>query len=391
MNLKVIKYDDLGNGIAKIDNKVCFVEKAMPNELVNVKVIKDNKKYSVGLINSVIESNPYRIESICRYYNKCGGCNFLHMDLEEEKRFKVDRTINYFNKIDFFYSTLSSSYRNKITLHVKNGEIGLYNTKSNDLVIINYCYLCKDRINDVINIIKEKKDIDFNGSIIIRVNSNNEVILVINGKYKYIDYIKEKDIINNIIYNSKVIKGKDYFIEEISSYKFKVNYNSFFQVNILGLEKIIEILNNFLVNKKINIALDLYSGTSVLGIIISKYVNKVISIESNSYATNDARENIKLNNVDNLEIINGLVEDNIEKFKDIDLVIVDPARNGLDKKTINYLNNLNSKYIIYIACGIDSLKRDIKLLTNYNINNIYAIDMFPRTRHCESIVLLELK
>ena len=139
-------------------------------------------------------------------------------------------------------------------------------------------------------------------------------------------------------------------------------------------------------------ALDLYSGTSVLGIHIAKYVNNVTSIEINSFATHDAIKNIELNNITNLKVINGAVSDYIDKFHNIDLIILDPARKGLDLKTIEYLKKINPTYIIYISCSITSLKRDLEYLkTDYEFSKIYIVDMFPGTIHCESICLLEMR
>ena len=82
------KYDDLGNGLAHINNKICFIKKAIPNELVNIKLIKDNKKYSLGVITNIIKKSENRVEPICKYYNECGGCNFLHIKKEEQIKFK---------------------------------------------------------------------------------------------------------------------------------------------------------------------------------------------------------------------------------------------------------------------------------------------------------------
>ena len=392
MKVKILKYDDLGNGICLLDNKICFVKRALPLEVANIKIIKDKKSYSEAIILNLITSSEKRIKPNCLFYDKCGGCNFQHINDLEEKKFKIEKLKRYFNRLDNFYTTKNYYYRNKITLHVKNGVVGLYNEKSNDLIEIDFCYLISKKMNDVIKIFNNLRDNSFNGKILIRENSDSEIIVSVDGCYKYINTIKDDVTIDNLIYNDIVLKGKDYFIEKILSYQFKVHYKSFFQVNRLGLEKIFLILSNFLKGKKINTVLDLYSGTSVLGIYIASYVQNVISIESNSFATADACENIKINNVNNLKVVNGLVENNIDNFKNIDLIVVDPARRGLDKKTINYLNVIKSQYIIYIACGIDSLKRDLKQLSdNYKILELYGIDMFPKTNNIETIALLRKK
>lgn len=390
MLVRTYKYDDLGNGICKIDNKVCFIKRALPNEYLDIKLVKDKKKYSYGVINKVLTKNENRITAICKYYDKCGGCNFLHINNIEEKIFKKNKCINYFGKLDGFLETKRFNYRNKITLHVRNGLIGLYNQESHDIVKINYCYLIHDKMNDVINLFQDNFDNNFNGKILIRINNQEEILVAIDGNYKYIKDIVSNNLIDNLIYNETILKGKDYFIEAIDNFQFMVHYQSFFQVNRDGLKHIINILRDVLKTKNINKTLDLYSGTSVLGIIISKYVKEVISVEMNSFATNDALKNLELNKVNNLKVINSKVEDVIDTFHDIDLIIVDPARKGLDSKTIEYLKNIKSKYLIYIACGIDSLKRDLNKLNNlYLIDKLYVVDMFPCTIHVETVVVLE--
>ena len=389
MQVKVIKFDDLGQGISKINNKVCFIEKALPEEELEIEITKNSKDYSKGIIKNILKENKERIEPICKYYKECGGCNFLHTTLDLESKFKINKCINYFNINPTFIKTIDYNYRNKVVLHVKDGNIGYYKERTHDLIKIDYCYLLSNNLNLVIELFNKYKDSNFNGEILIRDNSK-EIIVSIEGEYKYLDKLINNNLITNLIYNDKVLKGKDYFIETINNYKFKVHYKSFFQVNRIGLEKIEMILANFLKDKKLNKVLDLYSGTSVLGIIMSKYAKKVISIEENKYASLDAKENLKLNNITNLEVINSKVEDYIESFSDIDLVLVDPARSGLDKKSINYLKKLKSKYLIYISCEMISLKRDLEYLKEiYNIKNIYLVDMFPRTNKVETIMIME--
>ena len=390
MKVNVLKYDDLGNGITYTYNKVCFIKHGIPGDVLLINITKNNKNYCEANIQEILTKSDLRINPVCEYYELCGGCNFLHLKKEEEINFKINRCLNYFNKLDYFYKTIDFNYRNKIILHAKDGEYGFYKEKTNDLVKINSCYLVKNKINEIIKVFHKNVDNNFSGSITIRVNNQDETLVSIIGNYKYVDNLVDNNLINNLIYNDKVIKGNDYFYEYVDDYKFKVHYKSFFQVNIKGLEIINKILKEFLSGKQINKALDLYSGTSVLGILISKYVNKVTSVESNTHASSDAKYNKNINNINNLEVINGLVENYIDKFQDIDLVILDPARRGLDKKTINYLKIIKSKYLIYIACGIDSLKRDLNLLNDtYNIEKIFGIDMFPNTNNQETICIFE--
>ena len=392
MEIEILDFDDLGSGIGKINEKVCFVKNGLPKEILKVKIVKENKNYSNCEIENIILKNKDRINPICPFYQECGGCNFLHATKSLENEFKLKKGEKFLGKIEKFYETKEFNYRNKVIFHVKNGDIGFFKEKTNELVSINYCYLLNDKINEVLKLFLENKDLNFNGNILIRVNNLEDSLVAITGNYKYIDLIKTSNLITNLIYNDKVIKGNSYFYEVVSNYKFKVSYKSFFQVNLDGLISIKIILESFLQDKNIRNALDLYSGTSVLGIIISKYVKNVISVEENKSSTDDALINKELNKINNLQVINGRVEDYIDTFKDIDLIILDPARRGLDLKTISYLKKIKSKYLIYIACKMDSLRRDTKYLKDdYEVLENYLVDMFPRTHEVESVSILKLK
>ncbi len=392
MEIEILDFDDLGSGLGKIDEKVCFVKNGLPKEVLKVEIVKENKNYSNDKIKDIILKSKDRIKPICPFYQECGGCNFLHATKSLENEFKLKKGEKFLGKIENFYKTRELNYRNKVIFHVKNGDIGFFKEKTNELVSINYCYLLNDKINEVLKLFLENKDLNFNGNILIRVNNLEDSLVAITGNYKYIDLIKTSNLITNLIYNDKVIKGNSYFYECISNYKFKVSYKSFFQVNLDGLTSIKTILENFLQDKNIKNALDLYSGTSVLGIIISKYVKNVISVEENKSSTADALINKDLNEINNLQVINGRVEDYIDTFKNIDLIILDPARRGLDLKTISYLKKIKSKYLIYIACKMDSLRRDTKYLKDdYEVLENYLVDMFPRTNEVESVSILKLK
>ena len=221
MKCKIINYDDLGSGIAKIDNKVCFISKALPEEVVEIEITKENKNYAMGKIIKILEKSKERITPVCKYYNKCGGCNFLHVKKEEENNFKKDRCQRYFQRLDEFIETMDYNYRNKVVFHVQNGKLGFYKEKTNELIAIDYCYLLLEKINNIINIFSKYYDKQFQGQVIIRENYQKEIILAISGNYKYINDILNEEI-ENIIYNDQVLKGHNYFFEELNNYKFKL-------------------------------------------------------------------------------------------------------------------------------------------------------------------------
>ena len=389
MEVEIFKFDHFGRGIGKINNKVIFVDKALPGEKVCVFITKDKKNYCEGRINEIKKVSKERIDTICPLYEKCGGCNFLHTTYDNEKKFKINKAIELLGRCDNFYETDNLNYRNKVTLHVNDGKIGFFKESSHEIVMVDYCYLLDEKINRVISDLRMISIDDYDiKKIIIKVNQDKVLLNVDNDVDDFfLDYFSYVD---TVIANNKVIKGNGYLEEVIDNKKFKITTEAFFQVNKQGLLNINRIINRYLKDKKINKALDLYCGTGLWGILISDYVNEITGIEINSEACNNANDNIKNNNISNVKIINGDVKDYINDFSDIDLVITDPPRSGLDNKTIDYLKKIKSKYFIYISCDMYTLKRDLKDLEDiYEIKEINLVDMFKRTYHCESICLLE--
>ena len=391
MEVNINKFDHFGRGLSKINDKVIFVDKALPNEIVDVDVINKKKNYEVGKITKIIKESDTRIKPICPLFDVCGGCNFLHTTYEQEKEFKTNKGIELLGNIDNFYETKELNYRNKVTLHVKGNKFGFYKENSNDLVELDYCYLLKDNINKVIKDLKEIDLSKYNIKTIIIKSNQDKILLDIDSNIDD-NFLSTFNYVDTIISNKKIVKGKGFIEEVIDNKIFKITSEAFFQVNKDGLLSINKTIKEFLKNKKINNVLDLYSGTSLWGILISDNVKEVTGIEINKEACLNANDNIKKNNINNVKVINGDVANYIDKFKDIDLAIVDPPRSGLDNKTRDYLKTINSQYIIYVSCDMQTLRRDlIDLKENYDIVSINLVDMFKRTYHCESIVILERK
>ena len=390
MEVKVIKFDHLGNGISKIGEKVVFIKRALPNEIVDIVINKDNKKYQFATIKSIIKKSEKRIESICPYYDKCGGCDFLHTNDDTEEQFKINKGKELLDSNIEFYNTKTFNYRNKVVFHVKGNQVGFYKEKSNNIIDIDYCYLLDDSLNKVLDLLRNYVKNNKHNIKEVMIRTGNEIMMDVTGTVNN-DFVNYFSFVDTIIVNNKVIKGKGYIDKQILDYKFKISPKSFFQVNYCGLEEIYHILKDNL-KSDYNKALDLYSGTSVMGILISDFCKEVISVESNSSATNDALINIKNNNINNLKVINEKVENFIDKLRDSDLIIIDPPRSGLDKKTISYLEEIHSKNLVYISCDMITLKRDLETLKKYyDISKIYLVNMFPKTYHVECITILKRK
>ena len=393
---KIVKLDHFGRGIIRINDKVGFVNDALVDDEVEISIIEEKKNYCICDVKKYVKKSNKRRE-FCKYSSICGGCDICDLDYNEQLKYKEERLHNIFEKYikedvkinDIIHSN-DSNYRNKITLHVKNNELGLYKKNSNELVSIDNCMLVNPLINNVITMLKDfikGKDIN---SIVIKCTNLNEIMIVFNGN------ISEKEVnqfldCKSIYINDKCIK-EEFINEKIGEYTFSLSKDSFFQVNKFNTVNLYnEVLKN-VKDKGYNKVLDLYCGTGTIGIYISKYVNNVVGIEQVKDAVVSANINKDKNNIENISFICGKVEDNIDKFKDIDLIITDPPRSGMDKKTIASILKINPKSIVYVSCDAMTLVRDLNLLKEkYNIIDITPVDMFPNTYHCESITVLERK
>ena len=363
----IIDYDHHGRGMAKINDKIVFIPNTMIGEKVKIKITKNKKNYMEGKVIEYIEENKNRVKNLCPYYEKCGGCDILHLPYNEQllyKENKIKNIVSRYLKDDIKINHIVKSdkqfnYRNKVTLHSKNNKIGYYEKNSNNIIPINNCLLLDPTLNNYI------KTID---------KTNEELILRTNG----IDILDDN--------NSSIIKN-------IGKYKYLVSLKSFFQVNDNVTYKLYEKIKEYCNSTKEDNILDLYCGTGTIGIYLSEYCNKVLGIEINKQAIIDANKNKELNNISNIEFIAEDVSKIINKIKfKPSIIVVDPPRAGLDEKTIKEVIKINPNKLIYVSCDPMTLVRDLNILKYYfNIKEITPFDMFPNTYHVESVALMNRK
>lgn len=394
MKVKIDKLDHFGKGITKIDEKVTFVPFVLPDEEVEIEIIKKKKKYNEANCIKIDKENEKRNNPFCPYFMKCGGCNLQHMSYEETLLFKKNKLSNILNKSKLMFPDVQINstekvkfYRNKISLKIENGGIGFYKFDSHDLVLIDKCFIAMEIINDIIEELKKISLPD--GEIVIRTNHNNEILLSFNGDFKIMreDFSQKLKIVG-IVINGKCVYGEEFLITNINHTLFKYSYDSFFQVNNEVAGYIFDYIKKHTNNETV---LDLYCGVGTLSLMASINAKKVYGIEVVPNAIKNALINSKINNRDNLYFMLGDVSKIINKIEEnFDLIIVDPPRKGLDKITLNYLMNSFAKRLIYVSCDPLTLGRDLKILTEkYIIKEVNAYDMFPYTYHIETIVLLE--
>lgn len=395
MEVKIEKLDHFGRGITYLEDKICFVENALPGEIVDVSVVKRKPKYLEAKVDSYIEKSSFRIADECPYSNICGGCSLGHMTYEQEnewKEKKIREIIQKYTSVDvckiepiIFHER--NHYRNKIVLHGDENGLGLYQEKSNQIVSIDQCLLVDQKINECIPFFH---NCDIQEAIIKTSNDSENRMISISGKVDNLDSIIGQNQV--VIVNGKCYTKEDKLLTKIGTKKFYEGVHSFFQVNRTLTEKLYEEVVSHIQKKKYQTVLDLYCGTGTIGIFISGYVGKVIGIDSNDSNISDALKNKEINHVQNIEFICDKVENCISSFQGIDCIIVDPPRAGLDSKTKEYLHQISASKIIYVSCDPVTLARDIQDLSDvYSVEELKPFNMFPRTYHVECVCLLMRK
>lgn len=363
----ITDYDHKGRGIARINNKIVFIPNTIIGEIVEIKIIKEKKKYMEAIVLSFVKESPIRVKNNCPYYPKCGGCDLLHLPYEKQLKYKEEKVKNIINKYtkeeikinNIVPSDKQFNYRNKVTLQVDRNKIGFYEKESNNIIEINKCLLLDNKLNDYL-----KKINNTTQQIILRTNSN--------------------EVLDN---------NRHTIIKEIGKYKYLVSLESFFQVNDNVTYKMYEQIKHYCNSTKNDFILDLYCGTGTIGIYLSEECKEVLGVEINKQAILDANRNKKLNNVNNIEFIANDVSKVINKieFKPT-IIVVDPPRAGLDEKTIKEIIKINPHTIVYTSCDPMTLARDLNILKYYfQIDEITPFDMFPNTYHVECVCVLKLK
>lgn len=417
---EIIDILDDGRGVAKYNKKTYFISDALYKEVVTLKDIIYKKNYIEASKDELVKMSPYYVKAKCLHNYKESCSSLQNIEYEKGLDLKVN---NALKKLKDFGGVLSSykvikalederyNYRNKVTFKIKSDGksfyLGYHLNKTNEFSLVDSlhpCELLSKKINEVVKYLYHlgqhsfdiylKNLLPLSSEIMIRELSGLIQIDIKTDNYKPYNYRKE-DIkyldslgIKNIGINTKDVYGS--FLVNLYDLKLKVSTNSFMQVNKYLSSKLYEEAINAIDIKNKNI-LDLYSGIGITSLIMAKNARSVTGVELNKEAVKDANTNKELNNIDNVTFLNMKAEDYIKKMpKDIDLVLVDPPRKGLDKKIIEVIGGSNIKEMLYISCNPTTLGRDINLLKEYDfkINKLTFIDMFPHTMHIETLCLI---
>lgn len=402
LDVFIEKLDHFGNGLAKVENQYIFVKNALPKETVKIEITKVKKKFLNAKAIKIITPTVDRVSVPCPYYEVCGGCQVMHLAYFKQLEFKKEKVVELFQKfagvpnleVEQIFSGKQFAYRNKVVFHGKNQMLGLYQEKSNDLVEVENCLLVEEGLNQIYHKIKEylKKNSDARiEDLTIRKTSSNEYMLILNGDLNlkiFLSYLDQFSL-KSVYFNQKLVYGEEYITEEIFNLKFRIYPNAFFQVNYEMMKKLYQVVMDYYQDKNYQTVLDLYCGTGTIGMLVSSYVKELIGVEVVHDSIIAANQNQKINQLPNVTFLEGKVENHISKFQNIDSIILDPPRSGLDSKTRETILKIAPQSIVYISCDPATLARDLKeLLEDYTIVKVHLVDMFPNTYHVECVCVL---
>lgn len=430
INLEIIDVGINGEGIAKLDNFVVFVPFALKGELVKAKILKVNKNFAYAKVEEILRPSDTRVTPKCPVFKKCGGCNLQHTTYANQLEIKqniVYSTLKKMLKSEFAISPVVGSpkeyeYRNKMQFPINESGIGMYAINSHRLVPLEYCPLSSDWCKTLIEIIKtyiKKSNITLYNeetnkgvlrNVLARVSGDSILVTIVcNGEPKSIEILssllKERFENYGLYYNINRLKNNTILtnefvhisgIKEQTSTDFGITHRllplSFAQINIdiqnLIYSKVLDLVQD-------QVVIDAYSGAGLLSAILSKKAKEVYGIEIVQQATQNADDLKVLNGLTNLTNINGDCAQELPKLISTlppCTVVLDPPRKGCDKRVIDALNVSKPTRIVYISCNPASLARDLSLLEDlYNIELVQPFDMFPQTKHIETLVSLRLK
>ncbi|HZK34261.1 MAG TPA: 23S rRNA (uracil(1939)-C(5))-methyltransferase RlmD [Bacillota bacterium] len=441
-----MKIDNLGvngEGIGRIEGFTIFVEGGLPNERVFVKIVKLEKRHAFGKLLRIIKASDDRIEARCPYYGRCGGCQLQHLSYEAQLLFKRQLVIDAFERIGHLKGVRVKEtkgmespweYRNKAQFPVglvkDKLTIGFYAARSHDLVGIDSCDI-QNSINDkLLSLIKtfikaynipiydERSHKGVIRHIVTRVGYNSQELMVIivtkddlPHKDELVDILKEGiRSITSIVHNRQksrtnvilgnentVLWGKDHILDELGGLRFKISPLSFYQVNPVQTEKLYKKALEYANLAGGEIVIDAYCGIGTISLFLAQNAGRVYGIELVDQAIEDARENAKMNGIENAQFIKGHSETLIPQMSQqglkADVVVVDPPRKGCDKKLLEAIVEMGPNRLVYVSCNPATLARDLSYLNEngYKIIEAQPVDLFPQTYHVETVVLMSRK
>lgn len=449
-----------GKGIAKVDGLAMFVPNTTPGDHVKIRITKSKKKYREGKLVELLEPGPRRIEPKCRHARECGGCSWQHVDYDYQLRFKREQVQEHMKRIGGLKDIEVNNtircdnpfyYRNKMEYSIGarrwlsteeiNREVyvddhcfaaGLHAPGRYDKILnLQECHLQDPVSYQILDFVRSwciahevepfniKRREGFMRNVVIRTSEYTGDLMVNLVSYEDDPDIIEPmsaalleafpditTIINNINDRSnptavgryeKIIHGPGYIVDCIGGYEFEIDANSFFQTNTQQAERLYAVARRYAEVETGDTIFDLYCGVGTLSLFLSKKAERVLGIELSKVAIRNANKNAQMNEVKNVEFLQGDIlelmgEDITEKYGRPDCLITDPPRAGMHPDVVDQLNKLKVPKLVYISCNSSTMARDLKKLSEvYHVGEIQPVDMFPQTYHIETVAKLRLR
>ena len=435
----VTDYTAEGQGVAHIDGCAVFIPNSIAGEVYRVRIEVAKKNWAAGKIVEILEKSPHRCNRECPVAKLCGGCDFWHMDYDEETRLKAERVKTCLNrlagealeKVEILSAPTCHGYRNKAQYPVssKKGRAfaGFFKAGTHEVVENQRCLILpeetdrvKDAVMDYVNqyrvtVYDEGSHTGLLRHIYVRrgaVSGQILVCLAVNGRKlprieELIRRLEKIEGFTTLVLSVNTKKGNavlgDEFItlygpgfieDTLCGLTFRLSPRSFYQVNHHQAQRLYEAAISQAEITKEDTVLDLYCGVGTITLCMASAAGKVIGVEVIPQAVEDAKDNARRNGIENAEFFCGdagaaALELEKQGIK-ADVVVVDPPRKGLNADTIEALHRFSPRRIVYVSCDPATLARDVALLKErgFTLKNALAADLFPRCSHVESIVTL---
>ena len=442
VTIKIEKTEFPSVGISEFEGKKLYIKGAFPGQTVKGTVKKKRDTYADVKLVEVLEKAPYEIEAPCPHFGVCGGCSSQKLTYEKQLELLSDEVCELFEDKDIpmgMYLGVKGSentweYRNKMEFTFgdleKGGELTLgmhMKGKSFGVLTVDNCMIVDEDFRKVLTLTVDyfrKQNLPYYRvmkregylrHLVVRKASNTGELMVNLVTTTQIDFDLSEytEILKSQTYKGQLVSvlhtennsfsdavvpekvnilyGRDYIIEELLDLKFKISPFSFFQTNSRGAESLYSIVRDFMGNGENKVVFDLYCGTGTIGQIAAHNAKKVIGLELIEEAVEAAKENAKLNGLDNCEFIAGDVAETIKQVKvKPDIIILDPPRSGVSPKALDYVIKFNAKEIIYVSCNPKTMVDNLETLlaAGYKVEKSKVKDMFPNTPHAETVVRL---
>jgi len=383
IEVKIEKIVPNGFGLAFAENLTVFVPLSAKGDRLRVRVNQLKGKTAFAEIVEILEPSSDRTEPRCRYFGRCGGCNFQQMTYAAQLEAKVGIVrdcltrigqINYEREIPIVASPRDYEYRSRAGWHLDSREkkFGYFQRKSHDIIDVETCPILAPELERTLKIFRENPPWESFWSKIVEVEAATT-----GGETS--------------VYSAEIIEPTREISFTANGEKYFYDATSFFQGNSYLIEPLTQIALGAACGK---IALDLYCGVGLFTLPLARRFETVVGVEGSEQAINFAEknaENARLSNVKfHREDVSDWLNENVEDLKNLDFALLDPPRAGTEKETIENLLRLKPKQISYVSCEPATLARDLKILCDngYTIDSITALDLFPQTHHVETVVRL---